>query len=259
MRRLQLPLGARVGNWANGQGWNVPDMQYTRPQGISPSSTRMQNNRLQVDIFDEIGPWFFGMYGVQSFREDVGDWQGDIDLRINSPGGDYFEGLALRTLVKQHPGEVHAVNMGLIGSAATLPAVAADTLLMSDASQWMVHRPFTVAMGHADELRDVLKLLDNADADVLRIYAEATGKSEDDVRELIGRDAWLSAAEAVDWGFADGIVGQETPAVAAAVEPGVARMLSARTRLAALQAPETENTPCPLCGKSHAVPYCMPF
>lgn len=164
----------------------------------------------QVTIYDEIG--FFGVT-AGDFLADLAGVSGDIEMHINSPGGDIYEGLTIYNRLKQRPGSIHVIVDGLAASAASFIAMAASPgkLEMAPRSEMMIHNGFTMAIGDAADLRKTADLLDRKTADIAGIYAERSGKPADYWLAKMGEETWLSAAEAVAEGLADRIQGQNAP------------------------------------------------
>lgn len=129
---------------------------------------------------------------------------GPVDLFINSVGGDATEGAALMAEVQRH-GKVTARLQGICASAATLPAVAAQTILMHPAAVFMIHEPACTAFGSADALRSVAETMDKLTGIYAAAYAEATGNALDLIRAWMQAETWLTAEEAQELNFCDAI------------------------------------------------------
>jgi len=164
----------------------------------------------QVNIYDEIG-----MLGVPAdgFMRDLAAIPGDIELHLNSPGGDVFDGIAIYNTLKQRQGRVTVVVDGLAASAASFIAQAASPgcLAMAPHSQMMIHDGFGLAVGNAADMRQMADLLDKASDNIAGIYADRTGKPAAYWRERMRDETWLDDREAVAEGLADHVLGQEKP------------------------------------------------
>ena len=165
----------------------------------------------QVNIYDEIG-----LLGVSAdgFMRDLAQIGGDIELHLNSPGGDVFDGIAIYNQLRQRPGRVAVVVDGLAASAASFIAQAASPgcLAMAPHSQMMIHDGFGMAIGNAADMREMADLLDKASDNIAGIYADRTGKPAAYWRDKMRTETWLDDHEAVAEGLADHVVGQERPA-----------------------------------------------
>jgi ATP-dependent Clp endopeptidase proteolytic subunit ClpP len=171
-------------------------------------SNAVSGQPTQVTIYDEIG--FFGV-AAGDFMADLKGINGDIQLHINSPGGDVHDGLAIYNQLKQRKGDVHVIVDGLAASAASFIAMAASPgkLEMAPHSQMMIHNGFSMAIGDAADLRKTADLLDKVTTEIASIYSERSGKPVQHFLDLMAAETWLSDKEAVAEGLADGIHGQE--------------------------------------------------
>lgn len=160
------------------------------------------NSTAEVWLYDEIGGW--GVTARQ-FAQDIkalGDIK-HIDVRIHSPGGDVFEGMAIYNLLKNHPAVVHAHIDGLAASMASVIAMAADVIHMPENAMMMIHKPWGIQGGDADDMRQYADLLDKVEGSLTSAYVKKSGKSEDEIKALLKSETWYTGAEAVQAGFAD--------------------------------------------------------
>lgn len=154
-------------------------------------------------IYDEIGSW-----GVTSsqFIKDLGDVKAkNLNIRISSPGGDVFEGLAILNALRQHPAHKTVTVDGMAASAASFIAMAGDTIRMSPQSMMMVHDANAAAQGDARDMRALADLLDKTSDNIAAIYAQRTGRPADEWRQVMLEETWFTDQEAVDAGLADEI------------------------------------------------------
>ena len=190
----------------------------------------------QVSIYDEIG--FFGV-AAGEFMADLKGINGDIELHINSPGGDVHDGIAIYNQLKQRTGSIAVVIDGLAASAASFIAQAASPgrLQVAPHAQMMVHNGFSMAIGDANDLRKTADLLDMITTEIASIYAERSGKPVDFWLAQMAAETWYTDQKAVDTGLADSILGQDAPA-------------KADWDLSVYNAGAPKN--CPACGKYNA-------
>lgn len=174
------------------------------------SITNSASGPAQVSIYDEIG--FFGVPAGE-FMAELKGINGDIELHINSPGGDVHQGLAIYNQLRQRAGEVHVIVDGLAASAASFIAMAASPgkLEMAPHSQMMIHNGFSMAIGDANDLRKTADLLDMVTGEIASIYAERAGKPAEHFLALMAAETWLTDKQAVAEGLADGIHGESAP------------------------------------------------
>lgn len=183
-----------------------------------------QGGELELQVYDVIGSDFFGEgITVANFSDAIkqaGDYQ-SIKLRINSPGGDVFEAVAIYNLLRSTGKPCNAVVEGLAASAASIIAMAGDKCTMGEGTLLMVHNAMMLAAGNADEMRKCADILDTVSGSIADIYASCTGMPKADVQKLMDAETWMDAQEAVDKGFADGIAKNSKAAVSASFNLGV--------------------------------------
>lgn len=156
----------------------------------------------EILIYEEIGGWGIS---AQRFARDLkalGDIS-RIDLRIHSPGGDVFEGMAIYNLLDSHPATVDVYIDGLAASMASVIAMAGDTIYMPENAMMMVHKPWGIQGGDADEMRRYADLLDKVEDNLVSAYVKKTGKTADEIKALLKEETWMGGREAVAAGFAD--------------------------------------------------------
>lgn len=154
--------------------------------------------------------WFDDEVTPKEFREELSRHSGNITVRINSPGGDVFAGVAIYNMLAEHSGEVTVKVDGLAASIASLIAMAGDKIVMLPGSMMMIHQPWTFTTGNADDLEEVIESLKKIGESMTPIYATRTGLSEERVNELLKAETWMTANDAVELGFADEAVEAKT-------------------------------------------------
>lgn len=167
---------------------------------------RIQNaakkDEATVYIYDEIHSWF----GVSAseFVKDLADIKAStIHVRINSPGGDVFDGMAIYNALKRHPSEIVTHVDGLAASAASIVALAGDRVLMGTGSFMMIHNAWGVVIGDAGDMREMANSLEKITDSLVGIYTRRTGKDATEIQSLLDAETWISADEAVEDGYAD--------------------------------------------------------
>lgn len=153
-----------------------------------------------IDITDDIGSWGVS---VKSFLNDLRAVKGDaVHLRINSPGGDVFAGVAIYNALRSSGKKVYVKVLGIAASAASLIAMAGDEIEMPENAMMMIHNPWILASGDADDLRATADVLEKIGESLVGTYAARTGKPADEIRAMLSAETWFTAQEAVDAGFA---------------------------------------------------------
>jgi len=156
-----------------------------------------------VSIFDEIGFWGVTASAFIADLRAAADGAEEIVVEINSPGGSVFDAVAIYSALRAHPAAVTVKVMGIAASAASYVAMAGDKIVMPSNAFLMVHNPMTFAFGNADELQDAVDGLRNVEASMTATYVKRSKKSEDEVKAILAKDTYLSAAEALEFGFCD--------------------------------------------------------
>lgn len=163
-----------------------------------------------VYIYDEIGYSWLGGTPADEFIQQISAIKTpNIELHLNSPGGDIFDGYAIYNALKAHPARVKVVVDALAASAASFIAQAGDEIVMTKASVMMIHDGSAMAWGPASVMRDTADLLDKLSNIAAGIYADRAGQSSEFWRNLMIEEVWYDAAEAVAAGLADK-VGEDT-------------------------------------------------
>ncbi len=182
----------------------------------NPTDTQMPNYRVrmagaktaEVFIYDEIGGGFFGGgITAKRFADDLKalGHVTTLNVRMNSPGGDVFDGLAIYNTLKRHPANVIVDVDGMALSIASVIAMAGNQINMAKNAMMMIHDPWGIAAGTAEDLRRQADLMDTVKGNLVTTYADRTKNSAGDIEEMMSAETWLTAADAVQQGFADAI------------------------------------------------------
>lgn len=124
-------------------------------------------------------------------------------MNINSPGGDVFDGIAIYNDLLAHKASVVVRVTGLAASAASIIAMAGDTVQIAENAFFMIHNAWSVAVGDARAMTKRANLLKKIDAELVETYAARTGGDTDEIRTQMDDETWLNADEAIEQGFAD--------------------------------------------------------
>lgn len=184
MRKTGIP---KTGNWFN----------FVNEDGETP----------KVYIYDEIGFW-----GTEAsdFVKELNKIDAPLlELHLNSPGGEIFDGLAIYNSLRQHKAEVHVYVDGLAASAASFIAQAGDKVIMARNAEMMIHDGIAFAFGTEQDMLDTAVVLSNLSNNIADIYAEASNRrgftdtSEKSWRDLMREEVWYNGRETKDAGLAD--------------------------------------------------------
>lgn len=142
----------------------------------------------------------------------------EIQLTINSPGGDVFSASEIYTELMDYEGKIKSRIVGVAASAASVVAMAGE-VEMSPTAQMMIHNAWTIAIGDRNDMQGVSDFLKTVDKSIANAYEKKTGLSEGDLLSLMDKETWMDAELAKEKGFVDEIMFEETPKAAASL-PG---------------------------------------
>ncbi len=175
-----------------------------------------------ITMYGVIGDSYSSYYGegvtlsrVDAALRSIGD--NEVDVYINSPGGDMFEGIAIYNRLREHPKKVTVKVIGLAASAASIVAMAGEDRLIAKSAFLMIHNCWSYFVGNRHELRSIADQLEEFDTSMRDVYIDTSGSPEKDIEEMMDREAYLSGRSSVDKSFmtgylsADEITTEATP------------------------------------------------
>ena len=161
------------------------------------------NDTAEISIYDEIGYWGITAKSFSKDLKALGNNLKQINLHIHSPGGDVFDGIAIYNLLKNHPANVTVYIDGLAASMASVIAMAGNEVIMPENAMMMIHKPWGIQGGDAEDMRKYADLLDKVENTLIPAYANKTGKTPEELAEMLSAETWLNGKECVEQGFAD--------------------------------------------------------
>lgn len=168
--------------------------------------TRVQAGTI-IEIYDIIGFDFWTGEGVTAKSVSAKlKAAGDVTVNINSPGGDFFEGIAIYNLLRAHNGRVDVNIMGLAASAASIIAEAGDTVKIGKAASFMIHNAWGLVIGNKSDMKKASEDFAVFDGQMAGLYADRTGKTREEVAALLDAETWMNGEEAVADKFADALL-----------------------------------------------------
>lgn len=181
-----------------------------------------------ITIFDVIGTDYWTGEGVTAKRiaaalRAIGDKP--VTVLVNSPGGDMFEGLAIYSLLREHPAEVTVKVLGLAASAASIIAMGGDTVQIARAGFLMIHNAWIYAAGNRHEFREYADYLEPFDRSMADIYAARTGMEFEEIQTIMDAESWIGGSDAIEQGFADSLLASDE------IETGEASQARAAVKL----------------------------
>ncbi|ANZ70368.1 head maturation protease, ClpP-related [Pediococcus claussenii] len=167
---------------------------------------------IKGDIVDNNTAMFYQFFGMDAVSPQVvsdilnnGD-DDDVELSIASNGGDVFAASEIYTMLRNYKGNVSVNIEGLAASAASVIAMAGDTVKISPTAQIMIHKAWSGVQGNSDDMEHESQVLGSIDDSIVNAYAAKTGLDEGKLLNLMANETWLGAEDAVNQGFADEIM-----------------------------------------------------
>src|SRR5690348_2927540 len=168
---------------------------------------------LTLEVYDVIGADFFGEgITAKSVSEALNGSKGPVNVRINSPGGDAFEGIAIHNVLRSSGRPINVVVDGVAASAASIIAMAGDARTMATGTMMMIHNAMMFSIGDAAEMRKAAEVLDAVSGSIADVYAQRTKNDKQKVLDWMSAETWMTPQEAVDRGFADKMSGDKPKA-----------------------------------------------
>lgn len=164
-----------------------------------------EDQTADIYIYDEIGGWGIS---ARRFTEDLislGNLN-HINLHIHSPGGEVFDGIAIYNQLKNHSATITVYIDGLAASMASVIAMVGDTVIMPKNAMMMIHKPWGVSWGDANDMREYADLLDKLENVLIPAYVAKTGKTTEEITAMLEQETWLDGDECVEHGFADKVI-----------------------------------------------------
>lgn len=153
--------------------------------------------------------WFDDDVTPQLFKDELESGTGNVTVYINSYGGDCVAAAQIYNMLTNYNGKVTVKIDGIAASAASVIAMAGDTVLMSPVSVMMIHNPLTMVCGDHNEMAKAIDMLNEVKESIINAYALKTGLSRSKLSHLMESETWMNANKAVEFGFADGITEKE--------------------------------------------------
>ena len=185
----------------------------------NPIQTRISvesenEEKIQLLLYGDIGQYYswsgISLDGVVSAL--AGKSADTIEVFINSYGGDMFESIAIKNYLIRRPEKIITYVDGIAASGGSLIAMAGDEIIMPKDAQLMIHNPWTIAAGNADDFRKLADEMDKANTSIQETYLTHFNDSREKLGELLAAESWLTAEEALGYGLATGLTDASEPA-----------------------------------------------
>ena len=175
----------------------------------APDSKLKQEGRiLHLDGVIAESTWLDDDVTPALFKEELNAGAGPITVWINSVGGDCIAAAQIYNMLVEYPGEVTVKIDGIAASAASVIAMAGDTVLMSPVSTMMIHNPATLAVGDHTDMEKAIEMLGAVKDSIINAYERKTHLPRHEISRMMDSETWMDATKAVELEFADGVIGQ---------------------------------------------------
>lgn len=214
MRQRNMRVFGKARPAAMPQPANRDVQAFTKPQVFDKWSEdaagirALERGDNVITIFEVIGEdwWTGGGVTAKKVASQLRAIAGPVEVQINSPGGDMFEGIAIYNVLREHPHDVTVKVMGMAASAASIIAMAGDTVEIGAASFLMIHNCWVLAMGNRHDMRETAEFLEPFDAAMVDVYASRSGQKAEDIAKWMDAETFMSGSQAIERGFADALL-----------------------------------------------------
>lgn len=184
-------------------------------------TTDTENDETILTIYGDIGEsWWYESTSAGDIDRALKEVKtSNITVRLNSPGGDAFDGITIYNRLKDHSAKVKIIVDGWACSAASIIAMAADELIMNTGSMMMVHEAWTIKAGSKSELQKTVDMMAKLDESLLDIYMMKAQCTRDEMKQFVDNETWFTADEAIELGFATKVEDVEEDPVNNKVDP----------------------------------------
>lgn len=186
-------------------GQRTQAREQTRPDGAHQAweirDAAGDGAAVELWLYEEIGGW--GVWAEDVAYALARTNASEITVRVNSPGGDVFDGIAIMNALIAHPARVTVMVDGLAASIASVITLAGDRVVMGHSAQMMIHNASTLSWGEAAELRKTADLLDQVSGVIAQAYADRTGTPVEEWAARMDAETWITAQDCVHLGLAD--------------------------------------------------------
>lgn len=188
--------------------WEAPQSALAKWNPEIHAAKKDDTDAVTINIYESIGEDFFGGgFTLKTLSAILRNAAGkDVMVNINSPGGDFFVGVAAMNMLKEYEGFVNVKIVGLAASAASVIAMGGDKIEIAETGFIMIHNAWTIAVGNKNDMQYTADMLTKFDDSMSLVYLERADKTEKEIKKMMDSETWLSGKEAVEMGFADAII-----------------------------------------------------
>lgn len=218
---------------------------------------KKKGNSAELLIYGEISDML--LWGDEVVPKDIDNElkaMGDVSeiiVRINSPGGDVFAGVAIHAMLSRHKAKKTVYVDGIAASIASVIAMAGDEIIMANGSMFMVHNPMSIVFGNSNEFRSMADRLDTVRDAFMSIYTEKTGMTDKEIISLLDAETWMTADEAISMGFATKL--EQGNKIAACIRDNIAIINGVEMEWKFANAPKLPKEPIVANGRNLDLEY----
>ena len=172
-----------------------------------------EGRTLYFDGYIAQDSWFDDDITPKQFKSELTNSEGDIVVWLNSPGGDVFAASQIYNMLKEYDGKVTVKIDGIAASAASVIAMAGSEILMLPVAMMMIHNPATVIFGEASDLQSGIDMLSEVKESIINAYEQKTSLPRNKISKMMDAETWFSAQKAVELGFADKVLYEDSEEV----------------------------------------------
>lgn len=172
-----------------------------------------EGRTLYFDGIIAMESWYDDEITPKKFKAELLSGEGDVNVLINSVGGDVFAASQIYNMLKEYKGKVTIKIDSIAASAASLIAMSGDEVHISPCGFLMIHNPATLIFGETSDLQSGINMLEEIKEGIINAYEEKTGLNRNKISKMMDAETWLSAKKAVELGFADSIMYTEEKGV----------------------------------------------
>lgn len=172
-----------------------------------------EGRTLYFDGYIAQDSWFDDDITPKQFKSELTNSDGDIVVWLNSPGGDVFAASQIYNMLKEYNGKVTVKIDGIAASAASVIAMAGSEILMSPVAMMMIHNPATVIFGEASDFQSGIEMLSEVKESIINAYEQKTSLPRNKISKMMDAETWFSAQKAVELGFADKVLYEDSEEV----------------------------------------------
>lgn len=218
---------------------------------------KKKGNSAELLIYGEISDML--LWGDEVVPKDIDNElkaMGDVSeiiVRINSPGGNVFAGVAIHAMLSRHKAKKVVYVDGIAASIASVIAMAGDEIVMANGSMFMVHNPMSIVFGNSNEFRSMADRLDTVRDAFMSIYTNKTGMTDKEIISLLDAETWMTADEAISMGFATKL--EQGNKIAACIRDNIAIINGVEMEWKFANAPKLPEEPIVANGRNLDLEY----